>query len=392
MTPKLRQRPSLDLIIPVFDTDTVTNSEIRTVSTSSSELTPQPPIKVVDFVLPSDAEGFENKPDHAMNIPPAASAPEHPSTPVDVLERPQFNASTSEPAQPRVVSVQPTELRRKLKPLNEREKLKTAVLKLMQKGGDGASPAAEYDSQRVERILNLLMELPKRERALCIFNPETLRNKVMEAVEVLDADEDEDAAEENEAIDYILQKMQSKAATVAPMTPIKVSNPLPDIRQDISNIIPRTTPQRKLDSPSSSKDSSPIVMKLQLPNNEVAQLAPSLMTNAPNAIGPVDVFSSVRSGLQSSQQSYSLAALARLPASKILNILRRDANVGWKLGLGKDGSGLEDRLVVAATDKFVDDVLKSTKLRSSQQKQAIGKRCFDKLKAGGPNSGLKHLV
>jgi polyadenylate-binding protein len=64
-------------------------------------------------------------------------------------------------------------------PASERERMAAAVARL----APGAQEAA---------LTELLMSLPKRERALCLFNNEQLRQKIADARAVLDADEDDD--------------------------------------------------------------------------------------------------------------------------------------------------------------------------------------------------------
>lgn len=65
----------------------------------------------------------------------------------------------------------------------ERERILKAVIGVLPQG----SP--------VEDITDMLASLPKKERALCMFNPEFLKSKVDEAREILDMEDEEDGAE-----------------------------------------------------------------------------------------------------------------------------------------------------------------------------------------------------
>ncbi|KIY47503.1 hypothetical protein FISHEDRAFT_45229 [Fistulina hepatica ATCC 64428] len=95
-----------------------------------------------------------------------ASAPEHPSTPVSV-------STTSTP--PRTTSPSGS-----MPPTSERDRMYHAVCKL--------------ESTRQEDLTDLLMSLPKRERAICLFNVEILRTKLVDAKMVLEAEDDENKA------------------------------------------------------------------------------------------------------------------------------------------------------------------------------------------------------
>jgi polyadenylate-binding protein len=106
---------------------------------------------------------------NALNA--TASAPEHPSTPISVAASLSTPPRTSSPSG----SVAPATA-------SERERLLAAVTRL--------EPARAID------LTELLMSLPKRERAMCLFNVEVLRAKLVDAKAVLDSDvPDEPAAQ-----------------------------------------------------------------------------------------------------------------------------------------------------------------------------------------------------
>ncbi|KAI9457581.1 hypothetical protein BJY52DRAFT_1271646 [Lactarius psammicola] len=106
---------------------------------------------------------------NALNA--TASAPEHPSTPISVAASLSTPPRTSSPSG----SVAPTAT-------SERERVLAAVTRL--------------EPSRAVDLTDLLMSLPKRERAMCLFNVEVLRAKLVDAKAVLDSDEgvDEPAA------------------------------------------------------------------------------------------------------------------------------------------------------------------------------------------------------
>nr|GAT54681.1 predicted protein [Mycena chlorophos] len=122
-----------------------------------------------------------------------ASAPEHPSTPVSV------NASLATP--PRTSSPSGS-----VPPTSERDRLFAAIGKL--------------ESTRQAELTELLMSLPKRERAMCLFNVEVLRAKIADAKLVLESDE-EDASSKKEMIQPVPNTPQPKktANPTSPQTP-----------------------------------------------------------------------------------------------------------------------------------------------------------------------------
>ncbi|KAJ6487794.1 hypothetical protein C8R45DRAFT_994317 [Mycena sanguinolenta] len=61
--------------------------------------------------------------------------------------------------------------------MSQRERIRAAVNKL--------------ESSRQDELTDLLMSLPKRERAMCLFNVKVLRAKVADAKTVLDCDDDD---------------------------------------------------------------------------------------------------------------------------------------------------------------------------------------------------------
>ncbi|KAJ7845583.1 hypothetical protein B0H13DRAFT_117418 [Mycena leptocephala] len=203
---------------------------------------------------------------NALNA--TASAPEHPSTPISI------NASLSTP--PRTSSPSGS-----VPPTSERERILAAISKL--------------ESSRQEDLTELLMTLPKRERAMCLFNVELLRAKVADAKMVLDSSDDEGA--EAEAIQPVPITPQAKkiavptakASTASPQTP------------DLSSRGPSAT----------------------------ASPAPATPGNS---------------------TQHTIASLARLPAAEIIRLATSANATGLPLPKA-------DPLVVQATDEFIDGLL-----------------------------------
>ena len=123
-----------------------------------------------------------------------ASAPEHPSTPISVT------ASLSTP--PRTSSPSGS-----LPPASERERMIAAISKL--------------ENTHVSDLTELLMSLPKRDRALCLFNAEVLRVKIADAKVVLESDDCDDVVEQPPAVPATPQARKVSQSTVmsSPHTP-----------------------------------------------------------------------------------------------------------------------------------------------------------------------------
>lgn len=195
-----------------------------------------------------------------------ASAPEHPSTPISISASLSTPPRTSSPSG----SVPPT---------SERDRMTAAV--------------ARIESSRQNELIELLMSLPKRERAMCLFNVEVLRAKIADAKMVLDSSEEEE---------------EPKVEPSPPPVPV--------------------TPQAKKVSTVSLEDSPK---------------TPALSSRGPSAASsPVPV--------TPSSTSHTIASLARLPAAEIIKLANSSSATGLPLPKA-------DPLVVKATDEFVDGLL-----------------------------------
>jgi len=98
--------------------------------------------------------------------PAPASAPEHPSTPISIAPSLSDPPRTSSPSGSLIVGT-------------EKDKLLASVTK--------------YEPAHAQEITDLLLSLSKKERAMCLFNPDYLKSKIADAKMVLEAEDDEDA-------------------------------------------------------------------------------------------------------------------------------------------------------------------------------------------------------
>lgn len=216
---------------------------------------------------------------NALNA--TASAPEHPSTPISVAASLSTPPRTSSPSG----SVAPATA-------SERERILAAVTRL--------------EPERATGLTDLLMSLPKRERAMCLFNVEVLRAKLVDAKAVLDSD---DAADES-------------TANTAPQAKLE---PGP------------VTPQSKRPAPA-SHESSPQTPEL---SSRGASAAASPTPATPGT-------------------THTVASLARLPATEIIKIANSPSTTGLPLPKA-------DPLVIEATDQFIDSLLDKPVITRKQQ-------------------------
>lgn len=213
---------------------------------------------------------------------PPASAPEHPSTPLSATGSLSDPPRTSSPSGSLLLG-------------SEKDKLLAAVSRV-----DGSNAA---------EITNLLMSLSKKERAMCLFNPEYLKNKVAEAKVVLEADDEAEA------------QSVSTALTAAPTTPAKSTQGL------------------------GSAIMSPQTSAISLHGTSAA--ATPEIPGTP-AIPPAVV--------------HTLASLARLPATEIIKLANSPNATGLPLAKA-------DPEVVKTTDEFIDSLNGQSE---QQKKQVVG--------------------
>ncbi|KAG5339788.1 hypothetical protein C0989_003588 [Termitomyces sp. Mn162] len=272
------------------------------------------------------ASSSSQSPDSRLLGPPA-SAPEHPSTPVSLspprTSSPPSSSSTS---------------------MSERERMLSAVNKL--------------ENARQAELVDLLMSLPKRERAMCLFNVEVLRVKLGDAKVVLESEEGDEGEHEREQEQRESGKEREDTRSVKSAPQESSGGGVP------------MTPQAKKSSSSSRLDESP--------------KTPDLSSRGPSAASsplPGTPSGGAGSSSGSGSGSYTLASLARLPASEIIRIA----------SAGGAGAALPkaDKTVVRATDEFVD-ALRDKQVQ--QQKQMLGDKLFRVVKSFGVKGAPKVTI
>lgn len=252
----------------------------------------------------------------------SASAPEHPSTPISA-------SVNSTP--PRTSSPSGS-----VAPLSERERIFAAISKL--------------ENSRQTELTDLLMGLPKRERAMCLFNPEVMRLKLVDAKVILDSEDEEDEVQQTP-----ISAAPSKIPTPPPAVPSTPSKPAQKIEDPVT---PKTNPPKVEDTPRTPDVPSPV---------PAATVSP--VTTAP------------ASGLAASQ-TWTIASLSKLPAAEIIRLANMSSATGLPLPKA-------DPLVVQATDEFIDGILDQTIL---VQKQKLGDKLYKVVKSFGVKTAPKVTI
>ncbi|KAF8068850.1 hypothetical protein FPV67DRAFT_1093367 [Lyophyllum atratum] len=256
---------------------------------------------------PSPAASQDSRLLDPNSLNATASAPEHPSTPISVSPALSSPPRTSSPSG----SVPPT---------SEKDRMLAAINKL--------------ETSRQAELTDLLMSLPKRERAMCLFNAEVLRAKLADAKMVLDSD---DAEEDQKLSDAQSTKSAPQTAT-APVTP------------------------------QAKKSASRV---------EESPKTPDLSSKGPSAA------SSPLPGTPGGPTTtHTIASLAKLPASEIIRIATSSSATGLPLPKA-------DALVVQATDDFIDGLRDKP---SQVQKQQLGDKLFKVVKSFGVKSAPKITI
>jgi len=157
----------------------------------------QDPMKLADRVRatkssPSPAPSHDSRLLDPVTSATIASAPEHPSTPVSIPGSVVTPPRTSSPSG-------------SLHLTSERERMVQAISRL--------------EKSQIGELTELLMSLPKRERALCLFNTEVLRAKIADAKIVLEAGEEEEPAPAPAPIPVTPQKKVPVVGVSTPQTP-----------------------------------------------------------------------------------------------------------------------------------------------------------------------------
>lgn len=225
-----------------------------------------------------------------------ASAPEHPSTPVSIDRTLSTPPRTSSPAG-------------SVPPLSERDRIYAAISRL--------------ESSRQTDLTDLVMSLPKKDRALCLFNNEILRSKIVDAKAVLDSDDGD---------------VGDAQSTKSAPAPVPVTPQPKKVAQPASISSPQTPDLSSSVGPSAAASPAPLT-----PGNNVAT------------------------------SSYTIASLARLPAAEIISLANSSNATGLPLPKA-------DSLILQTTDEFIDELLDKP---SQQQKQVLGQKLFRVVKSLG---------
>jgi polyadenylate-binding protein len=78
---------------------------------------------------------------------------------------------------------------------------------------------SRLEKSHIAELTDLLMSLPKRERALCLFNTEVLRAKIADAKTVLEAGEEDESVPTSGPIPITPQKKVAVVGVSTPETP-----------------------------------------------------------------------------------------------------------------------------------------------------------------------------
>lgn len=250
LTGELQRRIKALEIVPANEVDSIVDSlvslslsEIVTVIQDNAKLTEQVTnAKKGSGTSPGKSPSPSASQDSRLLDPAAlnatASAPEHPSTPISATASLSTPPRTSSPSG----SVPPT---------SERDRMVAAVGKL--------------ETSRQSELTDLIMSLPKRERAMCLFNTEVLRAKIADAKMVLDSDDAEE------------QKTSAPSVPAAPATPQgKRTAQLSDDSPRTPDLSSRGASAAASPTPSTPASTTYTVASLaRLPAAEIVRLASS---------------------------------------------------------------------------------------------------------------------
>jgi polyadenylate-binding protein len=256
----------------------------------------------------SSSSGKLLAPNSVSALPTPASAPEHPSTPVSI--------SSSRVSPPRTSSPSGS-----VNGGSERDRLLAAVSR------------TEREPARAAEITELLLTLSRKERAMCIFNPEYLKSKIVDAKDVLDAT-DENAPPET----------------------------LPAVDEPVGRVAPSTPQVKRINSTESSPRTPDLASRA---TSAVASPAPATP------------------GTSNGSSTHTLASLARLPATEIVKLASSPSSTTG-LPLPK-----ADAVVTKATDEFIDGLMSKP---VQQQKQLLGEKLFKVVRAFGVKGAPKITI
>lgn len=269
---------------------------------------PKTPVETPDESPSRSVSGSPSQDSRLVVNDATASAPEHPSTPLSLLTPPRAASPAGS-----------------MPPVSERDRVFAAVCKL--------------ESTMQSELTDLIMSLPKRERAMCLFNVEHLRLKLVDAKMVLESDGGEDAPAE-------------AAPAPAPAPPVTPQAKKTAVSQLGSTASPQT-PDLSSRGPSAAASPTPVTPS-------------TAATGSGSGSGPV----------------HTLASLAKLPAGEIVRLASSSSATGLPLPKA-------DPLIVQATDSFVDGLMDKP---PQTQKQLLGEKLFKVVKSLGVKGAPKITI
>lgn len=153
----------------------------------------------------------------------------------------------------------PSEMSRTSSPANERDRLSTSISRL------------ETNEGLASEILDMILSLKKKDRALCLFNNDFLKEKVDEAREVL-AMQGDDSSEDRHRLSRspndgrlhprsIATPQRAHSAPIEPGTPL---SPKPAAQKG-SGLVPASTPTSPAGSSIRGSDMSDLGLRSDLP-------------------------------------------------------------------------------------------------------------------------------
>jgi polyadenylate-binding protein len=307
---------NLDTMCSGLQNSSVLLDQIRGAKEALGFTEPSPPQKVDDPYGVAEAVASMSTSTllDPSTLAATASAPEHPSTPVS------FTPSINTP--PRTAS--PTG---SIAPGTEKERLLAAVISL-DPSRYGVEPT------RASEIVEMLLSLSKKERAMCLFSADYLRTKVESARNILDAlAEDEEPSSSATPLTNEINKLSLNS----PTTPQAQHRQAPT-----NNTTTATTTTYAPQTPDLSSRGNSAAASPAFPQTPASSQIPSSGT------APV----------------HTLATLAKLPAVEIIKLASTSQLTGLPLPKA-------DPNIVQGTDQFVDGL---TEKPMAVQKQLLGEK------------------
>ena len=223
-------------------------------------------------------------------------------------------------------------------PLSERDRVFAAISKL-EKGAD---------EKRLGELVSLVMSLPKRERALCLFNSEVMKSKLEDAKVILDAEEVEEGDKTESAS---ASEGDGDSTKSAPQIQVK-----PGKRGVLTSM---STPDLATPVITTATSTPPLPPPPPPPTTTATSTSTSATTTTATSTGA----------------TYTLITLAALPSPEILSILRSNPSLHGSLSLPVPSPSS-----ITAMESFMDSI-KDKPVQG--QKQALGEKLYKVVKGFG---------